>query len=380
MNLSEAVKNIKNAILQSRYVAARMANTELLKLYYSVGEYISANTRGKDKWGTGAIEEISRQLSKELPGLRGFSARNIKNMRIFFEEWHENMNWQLSTAERSVLSYEDVQNTFGVNDQNRQLTTADFEGNKPSNFSKTFVSVGFTHHIEILSHCKSLDERVFYIEKCAQNFWSVETLKLHLKADDFKHFGSMPNNFALTMPNNQQVAKAVTMFKDEYLLDFINIDEEQDEACIDERVLESAIVQNIKQFIQRLGTDFCFIENQHRVVEDGEEFFVDLLFYNRTLQALVAIELKRGKFKPAYLGQLDFYLKLLDKYERHETENPSIGIILCKEAKNSIVELAVRDYSNPMGVTTYSLNGDVPDKYAALKPIAEIADNLLKDL
>ena len=319
-NLTEAVTTIKSAILKSRYIAARLANAEMLKLYLAIGKYISQNTR-INKWGTGALQAISDQLQKELPGLRGFSEGNLKKMRIFYEEWSQ----------------------YDLSPQNRALLTHDLK-TLPINV-ETFFMVGFTHHYEIIKKCEKIEDRIFYINNCARNFWSVENLQNHIAAQD-------------------------------QLLDFVNIEDENDE-CADERVLERGIVNNVKTFIQKLGSDFCFVDSQHRIVESDEEFFVDLLFYNRTLQSLVAIELKKGKFKPAYLGQLNFYLSLLDKYERKPGEKPSIGIILCKEAKKNIVELAIRDFSKPMGVSTYRLASEIPEHYAALKPIAESADQLL---
>ncbi len=359
----QAVKEIKTAILQSRYIAARQANAEQLKLYFAVGGYVSANTRGKDKWGTGAIEQISSLLSRELPGLKGFSASNIRYMRQFFDEWN-------AVEIRQTLS--------GDFNSNLQLPEPIMEIHQSviGEFANAFLSIGFTHHIHIFSKCKTLEERLYYIQECASHFWSCRTLLQHLKADDYKHIGKMPNNFALTMPDSKQVSRAVMAFKDEMLLDFINIEEEQDPECIDERVLEQSIIQNIRKFIQCMGTDFCFIDSQHRMIENGDEFYCDLLFFNRTLQCLVAIELKSGKFKPAYLGQLNFYLTLLDKYERKSSENPSVGIVMCKNANKSVVELAVRDYNNPMGVTTYSLSGDIPEAYKVLAPLSKIADIL----
>lgn len=292
----------------------------MLKLYLAIGKYISQNTR-INKWGTGALQAISDQLQKELPGLRGFSEGNLKKMRIFYEEWSQ----------------------YDLSPQNRALLTHDLKI-LPINV-EIFFMVGFTHHYEIIKKCEKIEDRIFYINNCARNFWSVENLQNHIAAQD-------------------------------HLLDFVNIEDENDE-CADERVLERGIVNNVKTFIQKLGSDFCFVDSQHRIVESDEEFFVDLLFYNRTLQSLVAIELKKGKFKPAYLGQLNFYLSLLDKYERKPGEKPSIGIILCKEAKKNIVELAIRDFSKPMGVSTYRLASEIPEHYAALKPIAESADQLL---
>lgn len=344
-NLTEAVTTIKSAILKSRYIAARLANAEMLKLYLAIGKYISQNTR-INKWGTGALQAISDQLQKELPGLRGFSEGNLKKMRLFYEGWSD---YEEKLLNRSSL---------------------------PNDLNTIFFSISFTHHVEIILKCKTTEERLFYIRQTASSFWSYRQLQNHIAAQDHLHVGALPNNFAKTIPDDAQASRAIFAFKDEMLLDFVNIEDENDE-CADERVLERGIVNNVKTFIQKLGSDFCFVDSQHRIVESDEEFFVDLLFYNRTLQSLVAIELKKGKFKPAYLGQLNFYLSLLDKYERKPGEKPSIGIILCKEAKKNIVELAIRDFSKPMGVSTYRLASEIPEHYAALKPIAESADQLL---
>ena len=140
---------------------------------------------------------------------------------------------------------------------------------------------------------------------------------------------------------------------------------------MDERVLEHSLVREIKQFIQSLGPDFCFIANQHRILVAEEEFFVDLLFYHRGLRCMVAIELKRGKFKPAYLGQLNFYLSALDKQVKHPDENQSIGLLLCQEANKTIVELAVQDFNKPIGVATYRLGNEIPEPYRVLIPMLD---------
>ena len=173
------------------------------------------------------------------------------------------------------------------------------------------------------------------------------------------------------IPNEKQAAKAVRAFKDEYLLDFINIEDADDESDIDERLLERALVAEIRKFIQTLGADFCFIGNQYRLIVGDEEAFIDLLFYHRSLRALVAIELKRGKFKPAYLGQLNYYLSALDEQERHSDENQSIGLLLCKEANQAVVELAIRDFNKPMGVAVYRTRNDIPEPYQTLIPLMD---------
>jgi predicted nuclease of restriction endonuclease-like (RecB) superfamily len=242
-----------------------------------------------------------------------------------------------------------------------------------------FFSIGFAHHIQIFSKCKSPEERWYYIRQCAANFWSVRVLKQHLAAGDFRHIGALPNNFALTMPDARQVSRAVQSFKDEYLLDFINIEDAADNEDVDERVLESVIVNSIKQFIQSLGPDFCFVGNQYRLIVGEEEFFIDLLFYHRLLRSMVAIELKRGKFKPAYLGQLNFYLSALDKQVKHPDENQSIGLLLCQEANRTIVELAVQDFNKPIGVATYRLGNEIPEPYRVLIPMLNGVQRIISE-
>jgi len=405
---SDAIQAIKNAILQSRYRAAALANRELLSLYYGIGKYISENSR-KGFWGTGAIDTISERLQQELPGLRGFSSANIKKMRLFFEEWVNEFsmfsNRQLPTDDLQDINDENFTNralatheiqvnllisnrSSSVNDfqiienkcvTNRSLTMNDFEmlnHEKNTNFPiQHFLQIGFTHHCEIMYNAKSGEERLFYIERCATEFWSVETLKYHLKSNLFDKRGKLPNNFQTTISDKDLQRKALLSFKDEYLLDYINIESPDDEP--DERVLESAVVNNIRKFIMSLGKDFSFIGNQYRVIVDEEEYFVDLLFFNRKLQCLVAFDLKRGNFKPEYLGKMNFYLSALDDMVRLSHENNSIGIILCKSQKQKTVEYAFRDMTKPMGVATYKTTSELPPEYRNVLPDAEKLKELL---
>jgi predicted nuclease of restriction endonuclease-like (RecB) superfamily len=171
----------------------------------------------------------------------------------------------------------------------------------------------------------------------------VESLKYHLKSKDYDKYGAMSNNFTFTIPDEKQAARAVRSFKDEYLLDFVNIEEETDPDLIDEPELHAEIVEHIRKFIMAFGEGFCFIGSKFRVMVGSKEGFVDLLFFSRTLHCLVAIELKSGEFKPIYVGQLSFYLSALDEYVKLPEENSSIGIILCKEADKTTVEFAIRD-------------------------------------
>ena len=223
-----------------------------------------------------------------------------------------------------------------------------------------FFALGFTLHMEILAKTQTLEERVFYIRQCAAMSWDKYELRDMLKADLFHHQAQMPNNFLKTLPKKQQALKAIEMFKDEYLLDYINVEElgVRDPQDIDERVIENSIVQNIKNFIMTFGKSFTYHGHQVHYDKMGHDHWVDLLFFNRELKALVCVELKKGAFKPAYLGQLSLYLRILDDDERLPGENPSVGIILCKDADKAYVEYVLQDYNKPMGVATYKVTQD----------------------
>ncbi len=372
----EAVKMIKMAILKSQNRAARHTNVEMLSLYYGIGGYVSDNSR-EGTWGTGAIDEISSRLREEMPGLRGFSGANIKFMRQFYEAWQPYLQVGTDYAinSKSIAAVSDLEQT-GDGElsivQNRLPMVSDFP-------IDAFTSISFTHHMEIIRKASSLEERLFYIRECASGHWSKTALRARLKEDLYNHQGTLPNNFSMTMSDDKQYAKAIRMFKDEYFLDFINTEELDltDPEDMDERVLEKEIIDHIRNFIQCLGSGFCFVGNQHRIEVGGEEFYADLLFFQRDLKALVVIELKKGKFKPSYLGQLNFYLSALDEKERKSGENPSIGILLCREANKSVVELAIRDYSKPMGVATYRTVDELPGSYKVLAPIIEEVPKML---
>ena len=369
---TKAVRIIKEAILRSQYRAASSANKEQLSLYYGIGCYVSKNSRG-NFWGKGAIETISQQLQRELPGLRGFSATNIKNMRSFYEEWSSIVNRQPMADENQALT------AISNSELDELLLLAKIRQPMADKFNwSDFVAIGFSHHIEIITKAKSLDARLFYIHESATRFWNKYTLRDYLKADLYNHRGTLTNNFTTTMPNTKQALKAVNTFKDEYLLDFINVEEldTQDED-LNERVLEKSIVDNIKRFIMTFGQDFIFIGNQYRVEISEEEMFVDLLFFNRELNSLVAVELKSGKFRSSYLGQLSTYLSALDTYVRKPHENPAIGILLCRDMNQSFVEFAIRDYDKPMGVATYRATKDMPERLRNALPDIEELKNLL---
>lgn len=364
-NYKVIIKELKSVILASRYRAAALANKELLTLYFSVGKLISDKSR-EGEWGTGVLEKLSEDLQKELPGLRGFGSTNLKRMRIFYEAWNAEyairplLTDELKTAKN--LPKKSAKKNIPI----RPLLTDEL--------SNSFCSLSFTHHSEILAKVKKLNERIFYIQQAAINYWSVTTLQHQIKSNLFKNKAKLPNNFTNAIVNEVQREKALQAFKDEYLLDFINI---EDPEFADEKEFENEIVRNIRKFILSIGTDFAFIGNQYRLVVEDEECFVDLLFYNRKLQSLVAFELKKGKFKPEYLGKMNFYLSALDEMVKQPHENPSIGIILCKSKTDKIVEFSFRDFNKAMGVATYKTSKELPAKYKGILPDAKALKKLL---
>ena len=357
-NYQDAVKTIKAAILQSQYEAAKSVNEKQLALYFSVGKYISSNTRNGG-WGDGALETISKQLEKELPGLRGFTSRNLRYMRSFYEEWSflENYSLSCSSKEEARTTGQDL------------IRKSRFPKYNDFSFSN-FLSIGFRHHLSIMTKVKDINERIFYINKCALEHLTYRELESTINQDVYHHQERLPNNFDGTIKTIGGALKAIEVFKDTYMLDFINVEElgERDKQDIDERVVEQQIVHNIKKFILKFGDGFAFIGNQFHLDAFGVDQYIDLLFFNRNLNCLVAVELKKGSFKTGYLGQLSGYLSVLDKFERKPHENPSIGIILCKDMDKSFVDFVIHDYAKPMGVSTYKTSKDMSDELKKALP------------
>ena len=372
----QAVELIKTAILQSQYDAARSVNEKQLILYYGIGKYVSMNSRN-GFWGKGALETISQQLEKELPGLRGFSARNLRYMRMFYEEWSElDVSGESAQIEqKSNLALTSAKSPDSIENEIWHLQVPKADGFP----EREFFSIGFTHHRIIFEKVKNKEERYFYIRRCYDQKYTVDGLKASIARDDYHHQGSLPNNFLQTLPAAEQALRAVSTFKDEYLLDYINVEELniRDKQDVDERVIENAIIHNVKNFILTFGKDFAFIRNQYHLDAFGEDQYIDLLFFNRALNCLVAVELKTGKFKTSYLGQLQGYLSVLDGFERKPHENPAIGLILCKDMNKSFVDYVIQDYTKPMGVATYKTSKDMSDELRKALPNIDDLKRLL---
>ena len=370
-----AVDIIKTAILQSQARAAKAVNQEQLALYYGIGRYISANTRNKN-WGTGAIETISKRLRLELPGLRGFGVSSLKNMRIFYEAWQMiEPNSPIAIGElesnASELGKETSETIDNQGDVIRQLQLA----NLPNFPLAEFLSISFTHHIRILENAKDTDERMFYIRYCHNYKPTTDDLPGIIKKQDlYHHQDKMPNNFLATIPDYKKAYRAIRMFKDEYLLDFINVEElGMHDEDVNESVIESNIVHNVKNFIMTFGRGFTFSGSQVHFDKLGHDHWIDLLFFNRDLNRTVVFELKNGGFKVAYLAQLSAYLRILNDDDRRDHEEAPIGIILCKEADKDYAGYIMQDFRQPMGVATYKTADEMdPELLKALPPKEEL--------
>jgi predicted nuclease of restriction endonuclease-like (RecB) superfamily len=382
-----AAETIKTAILQGQYEAAKGVNRIQLAVYFGIGKFVSINTR-KGVWGTGALEAISQILRKELPGLKGYSATQLREMRLFYEAW------QILDPNSSVMTDESPNQTLiGSDPANSSVMTDELQAfdnqidiyhsiqipNLADFPVEDFFKVPFTHHTQIRAIKTSLEARYYYIHRTAEEHLTTRGLEKLIKDDAFGNQDTIPSNFKSTIPQAELARKAVMMFKDSYLLDFINVEQigEREAIDVDERVVEQQIVQNVKQFIMTFGRDFTFVGNQYHLEVYGVEHFPDLLFFNRELNALVVVELKTGEFKTSYLGQLMGYLSILDAKVKKPHENPAIGIVLCKEANREFVEFVIRDYNKPMGVATYKTTTDMPEELRKTLPDIEELKKLL---
>lgn len=301
-------------------------------------------------------------------------------MRAFYEAWntieqHSPVATGDSTSNLAVATAELTEGADNEDDTIRQLQLTNL-----ANFPiVAFLSISFTHHSMILTKAKEWDERLFYIQFAADNKVTAEDLGGIIKKDLFHHQGKMPNNFLKTIPDYKQAYRAMQMFKDDYLLDYINVEElGMHEEEVDERVIENSIVHNIKNFIMTFGRGFTFNGSQVHYDKLGHDHWIDLLFYNRDLRRLVVFELKRGAFKTAYLAQLSGYLRILNDDDRREGEEPPIGIILCKSADKAYVEYIMQDFRQPMGVATYKTADEMDEELLKVLPQKEELRKLLK--
>ena len=318
------LNEIKSRIVSARIQAAKSINKELLILYWEIGKSI-VERQEKYGWGKNIVKQLSRDLTREFTGSSGFSRNNLWRMRIFYLEYKDNPK-----------------------------------------VAQLVPLLPWGHNILIMQKVKSIKEREYYIKASIKFGWSRNVLLNNIKAGAYAlSLRQKTHNFPKALPEHlsEQADEAI---KSVYNLDFLNITKP-----VFERELEKRLIEKIKQFILELGIGFSFIGNQYRLTLGNNEYYIDLLFYNRKLKCLVAIELKTGKFEPEYAGKMDFYLHLLDEQIKLKDENPSIGIILCADKDHIEVEYALRSIKKPIGVAEYYLTKRLPKLLKGKLPDAE---------
>lgn len=314
---SDIIQIIKNA----RNNAIKAVNSELISLYWSVGAYISQKIEVSE-WGHSVVKELSEFIIRTEPEIKGFSDKNLWRMKQFYETYKDSP--KLSPMVREI---------------------------------------SWSHNMVIFSRCKTSEEQEFYLKITKQEGYSKRELERQISASLFER--SMIGNSTLSPALREMDSKLVNTFKDTYVFDFLNLPD-----IHSENDLQKGLIKQMKDFILELGRDFLFVGEEYKVQVGSSDFYIDLLFYHRGLQCLVAFELKADKFKPEHLGQLNFYLETLDRDVKKINENPSIGILLCKDKDNEVVEYALSRSLSPTMVSEYKTQ--LPDKKLLQQKLHEL--------
>ncbi|MCH9624982.1 MAG: putative nuclease YhcG [Chlamydiales bacterium] len=329
----EAILNSISSKIKSAQARAMSAvNRELIEVYRDIGQIIheQQDTGG---WGDSVVKTLASDLQKAFPGMRGFSCRNLYIMRDLYTSYRGNEKLQTLSAQ-----------------------------------------ISWSHNVAILSKCKDPIEREIYMKMSKRNGWTYRVLLHHIEIGTFERTMVAQSNFKEKLPTNLH-PEAILVAKDEYALDFLGLADEHSE-----QELEKAIVRNIEAFLREVGTSISFLGSQYRIELEGQEFFIDLLFYHRRLKSLIAVELKVSEFIPEHVGKMQFYLAVLDDKVRLEGENPSIGIILCKSKKKTVVEYALKDANKPINVASYHLVKKLPKDLQNELPSPEQMAKLLENI
>lgn len=351
ISMEQQFGEVIDIILQHKSRASRAVNNELLFTAWHVGSYVSAKLKSEE-WGSKVVTQLSEYIRSRRPDIKGYSRRSIYNMVMFYDEYSSE---SFSATVEKYLNSEFVQPKTAQIEANRltQETTVIVQtasaqlvqptsGQMPQILELTTLS----NHIEILCRCKSTEERMFYILYANKEHLSFKEMQRCISNQTYTALLSSKNNMSKGLLN--AYPNATIMFKDTLFVDFLNLPKRHSESK-----LKNSLVEHMKQFILELGKDFIFMDQEYRLNIGASTFKADLLFFHRGLQALVAVELKKTKFHPRDLGQLEFYLEALDRDVKRSNENPSIGIILCPEADRVVVEYAMSRSMSPTMIAEY---------------------------
>ncbi|MDR6969031.1 putative nuclease of restriction endonuclease-like (RecB) superfamily [Flavobacterium arsenatis] len=328
-NYNETLIELKKRINLAQYKSFSAVNTELILMYLDIGKVLSEKL--KTGWGDGIVDVLSNDLQSEYSGVKGFSSRNLRRMKLIYEEIHTNIIW-----------------------------------------TQLVAKLPWGHTNMIFAKIKNDEKRTFYLQKCLERGWSRSILEEEIKFDAYSKQVNFQSNFENTIVDDKVIAYRLS-FKDEYNLSFLNLEDTHTE-----RELETAIVENISKTLGQFGNDFAFMGRQFRLEVDNKEYFIDLLFYHRKLKSMIALELKASEFKPEHSQQLNWYLHLLDKTVKYPEDNPSIGILLCKSKSKLTVEYALEMANNPMGIATYNYK-QLPKEIAKFLPTEKELKKIFND-
>ena len=346
----EWLKELKARFRGSQAKAAVRANTAVLEFYWSLGRDI-IQRKAESKWGSGFFNQLSLDMRAMFPDEKGFSSANLRYMKRWFEFYYQRVVNLHQTGEEIVQ-----QPAKGFKETILSIPQQPAEEFR---MPEIFGVVPWFHHVQIITKSNSLDEALFYINKVATEGWSRALLEHYVDAHLFQSQGSAITNFEATLPVSQ-IEEAKQLLKKEYDLSFITV-----ETVKEEKDLENALAKNVTEFLLELGQGFAYLGRQKELRIDEETvFFPDLLFYHIPQRRYIIIELKAVKFMPEFAGKLNFYVTAADKLLRGKDDNPSVGLLICKTAKKTIVEWSLQDIQKPLGVATYQLQ-EVVDRTVA---------------
>ncbi len=335
--------DIKLRVRSAQLKAATAVNTALLEFYWSLGADIVEKQKNA-AWGSGFLEQLSKDLMAEFPDMKGFSYRNlraIKQWYLFYSQ--DNTKWQQAVAKVEQLT---------VTPKWQQPVAI-------------LAQIPWGHNLAIISKCDSVEQAFFYVRKTLENNWSRSVLIHQIESDLFARSGKAVTNFEKTLPAPQSDL-AREMIKDPYNLDFLTLTQD-----FNERELEKGLIDHITRFLMELGAGFAYVGKQVPLQVGERDFFLDLLFYHTRLHCYVVIELKVSEFEPEHAGKLNFYIKTVDEQLRREGDMPTIGILLCKGKDRVVAEYALSDIHKPMGVSGYELVRSLPDELKSALPTIE---------
>lgn len=369
--LTELTRRVQSA----RVAAGRAVNRELVTLYWDIGRSIVEKQRAQG-WGDAVVERLASDLRSEFPGMTGFSARSVWEMKRFYITWSAPELLQQLVAELAAEAKTGgagflQQAVAELTPATGRALTLQLPGLLPELARLLVAGVPWGHHVLLLGKIKETAALLFYLRETARFGWSRAVLLNQIKANTFERSlrEKKTHNFEMALPDDM-AEQAEEMLKSRYNLEFLGLKQR-----MRERDLEQRLIERVQQFILELGYGFCFIGRQYRLALGEKEYFVDLLFYHRFLKALVAVDLKVREFEPEHAGKMDFYLNVLNEKERTPDDRPSIGIILCAEKNDVEVEFALKSKTNPIGVAEYRLQDNLPAEFKGKLPTAkQLAD------